>query len=165
MGGLNGYLSEDEGSMELIVSADAGLGKQLLQDAAMLYYGKRFGPKKTAMIKPPKDANSYGFPRPFLLSHFSIKTPIRELSPAERLLIYRDPLLKAILTPIRLPFQIEVFTEDYALRYSFSPDIPVGRSVRRLYLVGYWQTYKMVEEVAADLRSELVLRRSPQQKT
>jgi Glycosyl transferase family 11 len=151
--------------MELILSAHAGLGNQLFQYAALLYYGKRFGAEMRVMIKPPENANSYGFPRPFLLSHFSIRTPIRELSLAERLLIYRDPVLKAILTPIKLPLQIGVFTEDYSSRYSFAPDIPVGRRVRRLYLVGYWQTYIMVEEVAAELRSELVFSKKPREKT
>jgi hypothetical protein len=151
--------------MELIVSAHAGLGNQLFQYAALLYYGKRFRAEMKVMIKPPKYAHSYGFPRPFLLSHFSLKTPIRELSLAERLLTYHNPLLKAALTPVKLPFQIRVFTEDYASRYSFAPDIPVGRRICRLYLIGYWQTWVMVEEVAAELRSELTFSKPPQGKT
>ena len=150
--------------MELIVSAHGGLGNQLFQYAALLYYSQRLQAGTRALVQPRRSANSYGFPRPFLLSHFSVETNMRELSPTDFLLIRRNPWLEAALAPIKRSLRTEVFREDFDSRYLFAPDIPAMRRTRKLYLVGYWQNYVMVDAVERELRSELKLSNLPQGK-
>jgi Glycosyl transferase family 11 len=49
-------------------------------------------------------------------------------------------------------------------RYAFLRDVPLERHIKTLYLVGYWHTHIMVEEVADELRSELALKEPAQGK-
>ena len=145
--------------MEIVLGECGGLGNQLFRYAALRYYAKRYGAKRMRIsAEPARYAQSYGYPRPFLLSHFSITVPMREHSLGDRLLLTGKPWLKAAVAPAKKALRTQVFTQDFSSCHSFLGDLPLERYVRRLYLVGYWHTYLIVEEVADELRSELTLK-------
>ena len=145
--------------MEIVLAEYGGLGNQLFRYAALRYYAKRYGARKMRIsVEPARYAQSYGYPRPFLLSYFSITVPIRERSFGDRLLLTGKPWLKGAVAPGTKALRTQVFTEDFSSCHSFLRDLPLARQVRRLYLAGYWHNYVIVEEVADELRSELAFK-------
>ena len=74
-----------ESSMEIVVRQNGGLGNQLFQYAAGSYYAQRYGATMRMVHDPAKRAFSLGHPRPFLLSRFSIQSPVSESRPWERI--------------------------------------------------------------------------------
>ena len=144
--------------MEIVLREYAGLGNQLFRYAALRYYAKRHGAEMRISVDPARYAQSHGYPRPFLLSHFSITVPIRERSLGDRLFLTGKAWLKAAVVPVKWVLRIKVITQHHSCCYSFLRDLPLERHIRRLYLVGRWQTHTIVEEVAEELRSELILK-------
>lgn len=102
----------------------------------------------------PKRLQSYGYPRPFMLSHFSITSPLRDLTVFERLIF--SPRLD--LSALRQALGIQIFFESLDQRFTFLEDVPFDRKTRVLYLYGHWQTFRLVEEVADQVRAELTVR-------
>lgn len=152
-------------SVEIILAECGGLGNQLFRYAALLYYAKRYGAKKMRIsVEPAQYAQSYGYPRPFLLSHFSITVPMRERSLGDRLLFTGKGWLKRALAPAAKALRAQVFTEDFSDCHYFLRDLPLERHVRRLYLAGYWHNSVVVEEVADELRSELAFKEPAREK-
>jgi hypothetical protein len=150
--------------VEIVMRQFAGLGNQLFRYAALRYYAKRYGAQMRISVDPARYAQSHGYPRPFLLSHFSITAPMRERSLGDRLLLTGKAWLKTAIAPVKTALRIQVFTQSHSSCYSFSRDLPLERHVRRLYLVGRWQSYIIVEKVAHELRSELILKEPAQGK-
>ena len=147
--------------MEIVVRQISGLGNQLFQYAAGRYYAKRYQASLRMALDPPKNAHSHGSPRPFLLSQFCIGTPMIPLSAWDRFLLSSKPLLMATAAPLKRALGIKVFQETPAQRYRFLEDLQIPKSVRTLYLVGYWQTYRLVQEVEAELRVDLQFKHLP----
>jgi hypothetical protein len=144
--------------MEIVLKAFAGLGNQLFRYAALRYYAKRYGAEMSISVDPARFGFSYGYPRPFLLSHYAITVPLHERTVLERLLVTGKPWLRVALTPLRKALRAQVFIEDFSDAHSFLRDIPLERNVKRLYLNGFFHTGAMVEEVADVMRTELVLK-------
>jgi hypothetical protein len=144
--------------MRIILRQYAGLGNQLFRYAALRYYAMQYGAGMSISIDPERHAHSHGFPRPFLLSHYSIKATIRERSLGDRFFLADNAWVKAAAALAKKAFGIQVFKQLDASSGPSSRDLPLGRDVKTLYLVGRWQTSLIAEAVAKELRSELTLR-------
>ena len=100
-----------------------------------------------------------------MLQHFSITVPMEERSLCDRIMMTDKPWLKAASVPFKNAFRVQVFKEQREHRYSFLRDLPLQQGVKTLYLVGYWQSHLLVEEVAVELRVEFTLIEPAQGKT
>jgi hypothetical protein len=87
---------------------------------------------------------------------------MEERSLSERILFTEKPWLHAASAPFKRAQRAQVFMQNPAHRYSFLPDVPLKQNVKTLYLLGYWHTYIVVDEVADELRSELTLKEPAQ---
>ena len=141
--------------MEIVVRQISGLGNQLFQYAAGRYYAKRYGARLGLVMDAAQNAVSHGYPRPFLLPHFSIPIPFREVSRLDRLMFTNRAVLKQVAAVVKKTAGVRIFDEPVSRRFTFMEDLPMERGVRMAYLVGYWQTHRIVEAVAAELRNEL----------
>jgi hypothetical protein len=150
--------------LQIVLDECGGLGNQLFRYAALRYYARRYGADMRISVEHARYAQSYGYPRPFLLAHFSITVPIRERSVGDRLLLTGKPWLKRVVAPAKKALRTQVYNQDFSGCHSFLSDIPLERNVRKLHLVGYWHTYSTVEEVEEELRSELAFREPEQGK-
>jgi hypothetical protein len=144
--------------VQMVIRQVSGLGNQLFQYAAGLYYAKRYGAQIHVAMEPSKNAMSHGHPRPFLLSKFAISSPSRELSAFDRLSLSESGKLKPGLDVFRRTFGVQVIRENFEERYSYAPDLPVIEQSKIVYLLGYWQNYRIAESISDNLRSEFRFR-------
>jgi hypothetical protein len=144
--------------VEITLWEVGGLGNQLFQYAALRYYARRYHAKMRIAECPVLYAKSFGYPRPCLLSHFSITVPMEERTLFDRLVLCRKPPFDSVFEPLKRALGVQVFRQHHTTRYLFPNDLPLERGIGKLYLEGYWHTNTMVEQVADELRSELVLR-------
>ena len=89
---------------------------------------------------------------------------MEERSLSERIFFTEKQWLHVASTHFTKVLRAQVFAQNPAHRYSFSPDLPLKQNVEKLYLLGYWHTYVMVNEVAHELRTELTLKKPAQGK-
>lgn len=141
--------------MQIVMRQISGLGNQLFQYAAGRYYAKRHGASMRMVIDQAQNATSHGYPRPFLLSHFTIKTPMQPLSLQQRLLFSSRPSLKPAAALLKQTLAIQVFTEPVAQRFTFVESLTLAREFRTVYLLGYWQAYRFVDSIAEELKIDL----------
>jgi hypothetical protein len=144
--------------MQVVVRGIDGLGNQLFRYAALRYYAKRYGAGMRIAFYPEPNNYCYGYPRPFLLSHFSIPVPMALRSVPDRLVITEKGWLKGPCLLLRGALRAQVFIEQRELIHSFLPDLPVERNVGTLYLLGFWQNRLTVEHVEDQLREDLRLK-------
>jgi Glycosyl transferase family 11 len=144
--------------MELVVRESGGLGNQLFQYAAGKYYARRYGAVMRIAVDPEWNAFCNGYPRPCLLSHFSITAPMGERSLSDRIIFTDKAWLEAASDPFKRAFGIQVIIEQPQHRFRFLPDLPLKHGVKRLYIGGYFQTHFLVDEVADELRLELAFK-------
>jgi hypothetical protein len=140
--------------LQIVVRQISGLGNQMFQYAAGRYYAKRYGAQMRVAVDPARNAVSHGYPRPFLLSHFAITAPAKEISPFDRLVLTSRRLLKPASVALRQSLGIQVFREKFERRYSFMEDLQLQQNVRMLYLIGYWQAHRLADDIADELRAE-----------
>jgi Glycosyl transferase family 11 len=150
--------------MQMVLRQKFGLGNQLFQYAAARYYSKRYGAELRIAIDSAWNAVSHGYPRPCLLSHFSIPVPMRERSFLDCVFLSDRPWLRAASCPLKKAFHVQVFREEFERRYDFLPDLPLDPDVQTLFLVGFWQTSPLVEEIAYQLRIDLTFKEAAQGK-
>ena len=147
--------------MEIVLRQVSGLGNQLFQFAAGRFYARRYGASLRIATELPRNAFSHGYARPFLLSHFSMDLPMAPLSRLERALFSTRRAFRLVQPALQRAGGIEIFSESVGQRYTFLEDVPHQPQTRRLYLVGYWQTYRIPEALEPELRKDLVLRGQP----
>jgi hypothetical protein len=154
--------------MKLIVRQISGLGNQMFQYAAGLYYARQYNAQMIMGVDPPQNAVSHGHPRPFLLSHFAISAQHRELNRFERLLLLTEHRrLKPFAEPIlqhgifQHGLRLQIVAESAGQRFRFQSVLPIGDKTRTIYLVGYWQVYNIAERIATDLKKEFSFREAP----
>lgn len=150
--------------MQIIARQISGLGNQMFQYAAGRYYARRYNAQMRMVLDPEKNAISHGYPRPFLLSHFAITAPVREVSAFDRFVFTHQQWLKPVSAAVKRSLGIQIFTEKIEQRYTFMPDLPLQKNVRILYLVGYWQAHRLADEIADELRAEFSFREPAQGK-
>jgi hypothetical protein len=150
--------------MQIVLREFSGLGNQLFQYAALRFYAKRYDAEMRIVIDPEWNALSYGEPRHCQLQHFSIPVPMVKRSFAGRLLLTNRDWLKAASAPFKRAFRIQVFHQRLERRFDLAPELPLERGVKTLYIVGYWQSNPLVEEVADELRVDLTFKEPAQGK-
>lgn len=146
--------------MKIVLRENGGLGNQLFQYAALIYYSKRYGADEiSVVVDPPWNAWSYGrYPRPCMLQHFSVSAALKDRSLSDRVILTDKPWLLAVTAPFKKAFRVQVFKQQVTDYYRFLRDLPLEPEVKTLYLAGYWENYSMVEDVALELRRELAFR-------
>jgi hypothetical protein len=143
--------------MELVVRQISGLGNQLFQYAAGIFYAQQYGASMRVAIDPPQVSFSYGYARPFLLSHFNIPVPLQPLNRQDRLVFTTKPWLRPASHAWRKLHRIQIVRESLEQRYRFQPTLPVA-GAEIVYLFGYWQTWPLVEAVQPQLRRDFSFR-------
>jgi hypothetical protein len=153
--------ADAEVRVRIVLREWGGLGNQLFQYAALLYYGRRYGADMRIAVDPEWNAQCNGYPRPCLLSRFSVRAPLEDRSLADRFFMTDKAWLKAAANPLKRALQVQVFTEQVDDHYRFLRDLPLERGIRTLYLQGYFQSSEMVEAVADELHADLTLKEPP----
>lgn len=143
--------------MRIVVKQVSGLGNQLFQYAAGRYYAERYSADLRMVFESGSAAVSHGtYPRPLLLSHFSLTAPLEPMTQIDRVILSNRPGVKAISSSLKRMLGIEVYIPAFAHRYSFVPSLPLTPATKTVYMLGYWQSYRMVDEVADSLRREFM---------
>lgn len=143
--------------MRIVVRQMSGLGNQMFQYAAGLYYAQKYGADLEIAIDPAGRASSQGSPRPYQLSEFGITVSARETGPLERLMQTWNPRLRSTGAVLRKLFSTALIEES--AQYRFHPDFPGKITTDNVYIRGYWQAAQYAERVRNRLRSDLVLRK------
>ena len=137
----------------------SGLGNQLFQYAAGLYFADRYKGKLLVIQEPEAGTLSHGkYSRPFLLSRFQITSPIRLKNRLDHLMLSQGPRGLKVSAPMKALGRVAVRHETKEQRSHFIEDLELPTGVRTLYISGFWQVYKYAEAVAPQLRKELRLR-------
>ena len=145
--------------MKVISKQLSGLGNQLFQYAAGLYFADRYKGQLLVLQEPSVGMLSHGkYHRPFLLSHFQITSPIRIKNRIDHLMLSLSPRSLRLSAPMKVLGGVAVRHEVKEKHYQFVEDVDLPSGVRTLYLSGYWQAYGYADAVAAQLRQELRLR-------
>jgi hypothetical protein len=154
--------------MRIIVRQQSGLGNQMFQYAAGLYYAHAHNAALRMAIDRPQKAISHGSPRPFLLSHFAISAPYCELTRFEELLLLTEHRrLKSVGGAIvqrailEKGLRLQIVAEGIEHRFRFQAALPIETRVRTIYLVGYWQVHNIAEAMATQIRREFAFRDPP----
>jgi hypothetical protein len=154
--------------MEMIVRQLSGLGNQMFQYAAGIFYSAQCGAQMRLIVDPPQKSHSHGHPRPFLMSHFAITAPHRELNAVDRLLFLTEnrrlkPSMGAFLKRrlLQRGLRVQIVTESLEQRFRFQPELPLDPKIRTIYLLGYWQVHNIADEVSATVRREFAFRDQP----
>jgi Glycosyl transferase family 11 len=146
--------------MKLIVRQLSGLGNQMFQYAAGLFYAAQHDAQVLLIIDPPHKSHSHGHPRPFLLPHFAITAQHRDLSTFDRLVLMTEnrrvqPTVRRLL---QKTLRVQIVTESLEQRFRFQANLPMDNGVEAVYLLGYWQVHEIAERISADLRREFAFR-------
>jgi hypothetical protein len=148
-------------AMKILLNQRSGLGNQLFQYAAGLYFARKYNATLEIIRQPEQRASSFGHPRPFLLSNFRISASVRERTLLDRLLRSKSRLIATGAAPVRRLFGAHSHDPYLLINWEFQPSLPLPAGVRRLYLSGRFQAYQYSQKVERQLRSELVFREPP----
>jgi len=152
----------DASLRRLIVKFEGGLGNQIFQYAAGLYFAKRTSIPLEIIRFPSPPAMWGKYPRPFQMDAFSINAQFRKPTKVDRLFLSLNPRFRFLCSEIE-GISGKQTIEEPSL-YRFFPDLIDKSSARTIYLIGFWQVAEYVEAVADQLRDSLRLRDTPQQR-
>jgi Glycosyl transferase family 11 len=144
--------------LKILLLQKRGLGNQLFQYAAGLYFAKKDGATLEIVREPDERAVSFGHPRSFLLSNFSITTPVRKIAPWDRLLCSVAPSKKPVAALARFASGTVVYRQLPSEDRIFLAALPIPRLTRNVYLEGNFQAYQYPQNVDERLRTEFRLR-------
>jgi Glycosyl transferase family 11 len=147
--------------VQIVLREFGGLGNQFFRYAALRYLSKLYGAEMKISVDPEWNAQSHGYPRPCLLQHYQIRASMGQRTLRERILFTEKRWLRQVATPLAHALRSQLYSQDPSERYVFVANITLRRNVQRLYILGYWHTYRLVEAVGTELRSELTLKDSP----
>jgi hypothetical protein len=147
--------------MKVLVTQKGGLGNQLFQYAAGLYYAKQYGATLEIIKVPDDSAGSFGHPRPFALSIYCISAPFRDWNSWDRFMWTTSIKKKLVVFCAKSVSHTAVWQQPEDKVWTFLPELPISQSVQCVYLKGYFQAYRFVQEVEQQLRTELKLREAP----
>jgi hypothetical protein len=144
----------------LIVNCDGGLGNQMFEYAAGLYFARAFS-RTLEVLKPVAAQQQWnGYSRPFQLSELCITAPVREAGKLDRMMVARSEKIKRLRGVLRPVLRAESLEEPLA--HVWQPARISRPSQRSAYLVGYWQAAAYVEAVAPQLRRQFMLKNALQ---
>src|SRR5271170_8482985 len=145
--------------MEIVVRQMSGLGNQLFQYAAGLYYATHYQAELRILIDPSKGPASRGFPRPFQLAAYHVSAPMRKANVFEQLLCTRNKKFEMTAAVVRSLVSARLWSEP--MRYRFYPELPYRKPPATVFLRAYWQAAGYAQAVEERLRGELRLREKP----
>jgi Glycosyl transferase family 11 len=146
--------------MEIVVRQISGLGNQLFQYAAGLYYATKYKAELKILIDPARNPASYGFPRPFQLAAFRIAAPMRKASAFEQLLCSQSSGVERLVAVARRVVNARLWRDPTP--FIFYRELPYTHLPATVYLRAYWQAAGYAEAVEGQLRADLTLRDGPQ---
>jgi hypothetical protein len=147
--------------MKILLRQKSGLGNQLFQYAAGLYFAERYAAELEIIQESQELAVSYGHPRPFLLTKFSITTPVRQRSGWDRLLCSTAKWKLPFANFARDITGTQIYKPRFESDWIFLSTLPITSKTRSIYLDGYFQTHQYPGIVEERLRDELTLRNAP----
>ncbi len=147
--------------MRISVLLQRGLGNQLFQYVAGLFFAKKYGATLEVIREPDELASSFGHPRLFLLSNFCITEPVRDLSLRDRLMCSVASIKKPIAVPARFATRTIVYRQPCNEDGIFLPALPIPSSTRNVYLEGNFQSHKFAQDVEQRVRTEFRFRHPP----
>lgn len=154
---------QDTSLRRLILGCKGGLGNQLFEYAAGLYFAERLAIPLEIVRPHIRKNHKWGeFPRPFQLDAFCLDARIIAATTANRLFLSPRQRIRFLCNELRNIVGTETI-EEPAL-YRLFPDLLDKVNTRTIYLIGYWQAAEYAEAVADRLRSSLRLRKTPQQR-
>jgi hypothetical protein len=171
------------GLVQVIVRQSDGLGNQLFQYAAGRYLAKRGNADLRIAFQLPRYTNMRGTRKPILIHKFAIAAQAGTATVLDRLVTSNKPQFLLPGRIVRALRKIQVirqhvvqgaeplfFLNYYAtghLNDSFpvNYDFKIAPDARAIYLVGFWQSYSMVQEVEVELRGEFSLVEPPSKRT
>jgi hypothetical protein len=148
-------------AMKILLNEKGGLGNQLFQYAAGLYFARKYGATLEIIRHPQQWASSFAHPRPFLLSNFRISATVRDRTLLDRLLRSNSRMIALPAAPVRRLFGADSHDPWHLIRGDFQPSLPLPPGTRRLYLNGLFHAYQYARNVEQQLRSEFAFRDSP----
>ena len=141
--------------MRILIDQQGGLGNQLFQYAAGLYFAKVYDASLEIVRVQEQRAVSFGHSRTFLLSNFGISAPFRKRTPWDRMMCsvawHKRPLAEIARRLSRTQF----FAQDSSTFNVFLPALPIAPSTKSLYINGNFQAYGFAQGVEQQLRTEL----------
>jgi Glycosyl transferase family 11 len=144
--------------MKILLLLKRGLGNQLFQYAAGLFFAKKYGATLEIIREPDNLAISFGHPRPFMLSNFCVSTPFREGTLWDRLMCSVAPIKKPVAASARFASRTAVYRQHFLEDGTFLPELSIPRSTNNLYLEGNFQAYQYAEDMEQSVRMEFRLR-------
>jgi len=148
--------------MQIVVRQLSGLGNQIFQYAAGLYYARKYQAALRVASDPVADRPSHGYPRPFQLNQFRIPAPMNKSTLLDELQCTLNPRAETASSMVRGFLNSQLFVEPE--QYRFYPELPYLRFPATVYLRAYWQAAGYAEAVATELRPQLALRQDPRGK-
>lgn len=145
--------------MKVLSKQLSGLGNQLFQYAAGLYFADRYKGPLLVIQEPDNGTLSHGqYSRPFLLSKYQITAAVREKNRFDGQMLTASPRFTKLRSVVKSLAGIAVRQESVEQRYHFVEDLQLPSNIRTLYIAGYWQAYRYADSVAPELRKQLRLR-------
>lgn len=153
----------DASQRRLIVKFHGGLGNQIFQYAAGLYFSRRTS-IPLEIVRPVERLvdRQATFPRLFQMDAFSIDAKARPAARVDRLFLSLNPRLRFLCGELERVSGRQSIEEPAYFR--FFPDLIDQAHAQTIYLIGHWQAAEYVEAVADPLRSSLRLRNPPRQR-
>lgn len=145
--------------MKIVLQQKSGLGNQLFQYAAGLYFARKYAAQLEIIREAEERAVSFGHPRPFLLSKFSITVPVRERNQWDRLVCSTASYKRPLAVSARLVSGTHIYKPHFETDWLFVAELPVKSGT--IYLDGYFQAHQYAASIEKQLRSELTLREAP----
>jgi len=144
--------------MKILLLPTNGLGNQLFQYAAGLFFAKKYNAVLEIIRHPYERSISFGHARPFLLSNFCISARVRERNSWDRLICSVSTRKKLVVAPARFASRSGVFRQPHFERWTFVPVLPVPPMTKNIYIEGDFQSYKFAQDVEHCIRTEFALR-------
>ena len=140
--------------MKILLLQMFGLGNQLFELAAGLFFAKKYGGSLEIIREPKHRATSFGHARPYLLSHFCVSAPVREYTQSDRWMCSTRRSAAATRSVCHTALYRQPNYHDWA----FISELPVSQSTRRCYLDGVFLAHQYAQNVEQELRTELRFR-------
>ncbi len=147
--------------MVLFLRQTDGLGNQLFQYAAGLYFS-RLHQAPLTVIRDPIDTSPSGHrPRPFMLPEFCISAAVRERTMWDRVVCAKHGSRALLGAAARFISRTQIYDQHVRDAWQFIKALDVKPSTRTFYLKGYLQAHQFTVTFEADLRRELRFKRAP----
>ena len=152
--------SESHFDGRLILNCGGGLGNQMFEYAAGLYFAAQLN-RQLEVVQPlPQHAQWNGYPRPFQLSQFAIRSKIRGTELRDRVFFSTNPRLRLFQSLLSQFLQAKLIEEPAI--YRFHADLADKATRKTIYLNGSWQAADYAVAVESTLREEYQFKAPPQ---